>query len=336
MRRRSRLTCTMFTAAIVLMVSMSLEGDADAKSVNSDAMPKALSIADDPAQSRHRDLEDLFASDKLEQGLDIAEERLKQAPHDPELYVHVFRFRFALGERMGHKKLWGKKGFGKRFKDKEAYYEGLVTLSERGLKLQPKHPRLLWGLGIAKGRLATSRGVIASLRTAKQIEDAWLAVVKSDYRYSSLNGVEVIPCDTMVALGMFYRLVPDWWIVKLIAGTRGDIDKSIAWLQKANTCRPGGIGTLKELGVAYLCKADRDDDSAALTEGRAQLKAALALTPVWEIQRIDQADARRLLKDPSGVCGYSRDGQQRYDEDQLDKPGDATTPALQPAPERSP
>ena len=73
-------------------------------------------------------------------------------------------------------------------------------------ELQPGHPRLLWGLGIAKGRLATSRGVVASLRTAKDVEAAWLAVVESDYSYSSLNGVEVIPCDTMVALGMFYRL----------------------------------------------------------------------------------------------------------------------------------
>ncbi len=290
-----------------------------------------LSIADDPAHSRHRDLEDLFAEDKIEEGLKLSEARVNKSPDDPELYVHVFRFRFALGERLGNKKLWGKHG---RFKDKESFYEELVELSERGLKLQPNHPRLLWGLGIAKGRLATSRGVVASLRTAKDVEDAWLAVVESDYRYSSLNGVEVIPCDTMVALGMFYRLVPDWWIVKLIAGTRGDIDKSIAWLPRANTCRPSGIGTLKELGVSHLCKADRDDDDDALKEGNKHLKAALALTPVWEIQRIDQADARRLLKDPSGACGYSRDGQQRYDTEPLEA-GDATTPALQSPPERA-
>jgi len=53
---------------------------------------------------------------------------------------------------------------------------------------------------------------------------------------------------------MVYRLVPDSFIVQMLAGTRGGLDKSRGHLEKANRCAPGRIGTMKELGVTQICK----------------------------------------------------------------------------------
>lgn len=269
-------------------------------------------IATDPTKSRHQDLEQMFGDDRVDEGLKLSLERLAKDPKDPELYVHAFRFKFAWGEKYGRTD----KGI-----DKEKLYEEMLALVEKGLLLEPGHPRLLWGFGIATARLGTTRGVLASLRSAKDIEGSWLKVVESGYRYHSIGGLEVLPCDAMVALGIFYRIVPDWWIVKLVAGTRGDIDKSIAMLERANQCRPNGVGTLKELGAAWLCKAEKDDDELARTKGEAVLTRGLALTPAFEIQRIDHRHMKRLLQHPEEACGYSRDGQQELDEDLVDTAG---------------
>ena len=127
--------------------------------------------------SPHYDLEVLYDQGRMDEGLEKAQAQLAQHPEDVDLYWHAARFMFEVGERFDRTD---------KSIDKVAWYEEMVRLFETGLRRDPTNAHLLFGLGIAKGRLGTTKGVLASLFMAKDVEAAWLATASSSYRYSSI------------------------------------------------------------------------------------------------------------------------------------------------------
>lgn len=255
----------------------------------------------------HFDLEEHYHHGTHAEGLALAEARFAASP-DPEVAWHAARFIFEIGE-----------GFERDDPsiDKEAHYEKMADYSEKGLELSPGHPHLLFARGIARGRLGTTRGVLASLFLAKDVERDWLAAAGSGAVYSSIGGQEKMPCDIYQALAIYYRLVPEWWIVQVLAGTRGDLDTSLEFAQKADACAPDTIRHLKELAVTQMCIGTKRKQPELVEAGRANVRAYLALTPRSKTEKIDMKHGRMLLDDPSIACGYSRDGQQDLDRDKL-------------------
>ena len=259
------------------------------------------------AGSHHFDLEEMYAASQYEQGLAEARRRFAADPSDADLTWHIARFLFEIGEQVDRND---------RSVDKVALYSEMQAVSERGLALRPGDPHITFARGVATGRLGTTRGVLASLFSAKHLERDWQAVSKSGFVYSSIDGNERLPCDADLALGMFYRLVPDSLLVQMVAGTRGSLEKSEHHLAKADRCAPGRIGTVKELGVTQLCRGTKGD-ADKLASGQATLTRARTLSVTSETDRIDRAHIDRLLEDPEIACGYSRDGQQDLDTDKL-------------------
>ena len=255
----------------------------------------------------HWDLELLYLNSQWQQGLDQSRARLAENPDDADLYWHVARFLFEMGELVDRNDT---------SVDKIELYRQMIEVSEAGLERFPDHAHLHFALGIGKGRLGTTRGVLKSLSLLKDVEAAWSHAASSDYVYRSIDGGEQLPCDAQLTLGIFYRLVPDSWIVKVLSGTRGDLQRSQRSLEAANACSPNDIGILKELGVTHLCIADRDDDDDAshLGLGRQSLEQALRLHARGDsTDELDHVHMRMLLDDPSLACEYSRDGQQETD-----------------------
>jgi hypothetical protein len=257
----------------------------------------------------HYDLEELYAAGEFKAGLTAARKRFAADPTDADITWHLARFIFEVGEEIDRNDT---------SVDKVAMYSEMVYVAEKGLEIRPDDPHIRFARGVGTGRLGTTRGVIASLFSAKHIEADWLYVVRSGFEYSSIDGSERLPCDADLALGMFYRLVPDSFIVQMIAGTRGSRSKAEAHLKTADRCATDRIGTIKELGVTQSCMGTKGDASAAAA-GRATLNRALAVTPTNDLDRLDQRHTRMLLDDPSIACGYSRDGQQDLDTDKIKK-----------------
>ena len=257
------------------------------------------------SSSPHYDLEVLYDQGRMDEGLEKAQAQLAQHPEDVDLYWHAARFMFEVGERFDRTD---------KSIDKVAWYEEMVRLFETGLRRDPTNAHLLFGLGIAKDKLGTTKGVLASLFMAKDVEAAWLATASSSYRYSSIRGQEQLPCDAYLCLGIFYRLVPDSFIVELIGGTRGSLDKSISYLERSDRCGPERIGTLKELGVSQLCRGGKTKDDALVVAGRSTLLKAKALPPEGDTDVTDIRHIDSILANPKLACGYSRDGQQDLDE----------------------
>ncbi len=255
------------------------------------------------------ELELLYDQGKHQEGLGRVKALRAENPQDADLAWLQVRFMFEIAEGVGR--------LDPSF-DKIGWYSEMLRVANQGLMLAPGQPHLLYARGIAAGRLGTTKGVLASLGSAKSIESDWLRAANSGFAYSSIGGQEILPCDAHLTLAIFYRLVPDWWIVQVLAGTRGDLPKSVKYALDADKCAPGRILTVKELGVSQLCLGQDTDDEAMQAAGMATLRRALALPATSDqTDAMDKQHTRMLLADPTLACEYSRDGQQDLDESKL-------------------
>lgn len=261
--------------------------------------------------SPHYDLELYYFERKFDQGLAQTEARIAATPGDSDLYWHKVRFMYEIGERFDPDD---------PSIDKVGHYKAMKSAAEAGLKIAPEDPHLHFALAVAAGRLGTTRGVMASLFLAKEVERGFLVPAEHPtFRYASVGGYEQLPCDAYHGLGIFYRLVPDWWIVKVLSGTRGDMEKAVHYNRLSTQCKPLSVQNHKELMVSQMCLAQKTDDAQLLAEAEATGRKALALPTRGEVVAIDRRHIQTLLDDPSLACGYSRDGQQELDEAKLEE-----------------
>ncbi len=252
------------------------------------------------------DLEVLYTAKRFEQGLSLTQQRLELRPNDLTLAWMQARFYYELGEL-----------YGEDF-DKKAWYQEMLDKVELSLDLHPGDPHLQFLHGLAMGRVGTTRGVLATLAYVDDVEAAWLAAEAAGTEYASLGLEEHLPCDGALVLGIFYRLIPDSWIIKLITGTQGDLDKSLAYHEASCRCSPDRIRSLIERAVTELCIADSRHDAPMLARGMSTLVHIRTLPPHLPTDFIDQEHALLLSKHPDLACGYSRDGMQDRDTSELE------------------
>jgi hypothetical protein len=252
---------------------------------------------------KHYDIELAYHEGRYGEGLAIARSRLGPNPEDTDLYWMTVRFMYQLGEARRDAAQ----------KEKLAWYNEMVRVAREGLRRKPDDPHLEFALGISLARLGTTRGVLSSLKFAAEVQQAWTHAAASDLRYSSLGGEEIVPCHVQLSLGVFYRLIPDSAVVQLLSGVRGDLDASIRYLESSNQCAPDQVGTLKELGAAYACKASRTGDAAWTDKANAVWTQATSVPSTRPTDPIDRDHIARLQRQPDLACSYSRDKQQELD-----------------------
>jgi tetratricopeptide (TPR) repeat protein len=255
--------------------------------------------------------EQAWSDDEMDRSIALLDQRLAEDPDDIEAAWRKARSLYSKGERMAEA--------GAPVAQRIAMYEEMERTVAGPLAKNPNHGALLHWKGTAMGRKATAKGVLSSLFMADDIEGAWLAASKSDYRYRSADDTSSMPGDVYFALGQFYRLCPDWTLVKMLVGTKGDIDESIEWLRKGVKFSPTRPEMAKELGVSLLCKAEKQDDAAALAEGKKWLNKAAAMPSQKSTDDIDKKQIPIILSKVDDACGYSRDGWQDLSKDAYDK-----------------
>lgn len=258
--------------------------------------------------SPYWDLEVLYLQEKHLEGQKLAEERYAKTK-DPHLTLHIARFLY--------QRLEGEEGMSKDERGEQ--YDYALAMLDEGIAADPSDKHLHFARGVVLARIGTTRGVLASLRLATEVEGAWLETVESDFVYHSIGTQEHLPCDAYLALGIFYRMVPDSWIVKALAGTKGDLERSLQMQEKGVACSGDRIRNLKELGVTQLCLGQKKKDPELIAAGKASINRYLGLTPTMEAEVVDIKHGVLLLKDPSLACEYSRDGQQDLDESRLER-----------------
>jgi hypothetical protein len=199
-----------------------------------------------------------------------------------------------------------------------AAFEKGKQSAEACLRIQNDNPLCKFYLGVNLGKIASIKGIFASLKNAKMVEKLWTEVTESPYNHqlserSSLQGA------SRYALGLFYRLVPDFMLMKWLFGTKGDIEKSVAYHRENLAFDEPNVCSRTMLGVALVCSGDSDFSSKNGQEGLGQLKAAKSYPVTSALFASCAKDLDRLIADPKMSCGYETTRQQETSEEDFKK-----------------
>ncbi len=248
---------------------------------------------------------------EFEESLGECEAALKYKPDDFLIRAMMCLDYYEIGEKLDAKK--------SEDKDRKiAIYDTMVVIANEGIRCAPDKGECYFMRGLANARRATTKGVLSQLFSAKQIEDDWLISVDRTSDYTTPNG-ENLQASSCIALGVYYRLCPTFFMLKWFFGISGDLDKAVTYCTRAYILDSTRIEIVKELGVALITRGlDRKND-ADIEAGKEYLRKVPSLPLRLQTDKIDIQHSKMLLNDISLCPGYSRDEQQDISEEAFKK-----------------
>lgn len=194
--------------------------------------------------------------------------------------------------------------------DEKAERRRLFLLTEewaaRGIATDPECAECYLYRFIGLSRVATTDGILSSARRASEmaalLDRAFeLGPTHVDNEWNSELA------NLHYAAGVFYRSVPEGTLVGWTVGVRGDLDRAIEQLRRANLLSAERIDYRIELGAALLCAAQRRGDATLRAEG-IEVLAAIPSLPTHQLSdEVDREHARRLISEEKAACDYSRE-----------------------------
>ena len=190
---------------------------------------------------------------------------------------------------------------------KEPWLVRADSVAGRGLEANRRCGECALWKYAAMGRLTEHRSTVWATRHARDMRDLLELGIKSKPTHRDPDGNSALG-NLYYSSAIFYRMVPDWFWLPLIAGVRGDTDRALADIRRALAISVDRIDYQIEHGAVLLCHAIRHGDQRSASNGRRVLEQAIALPPKLPSDEIDQHYARLLLEDSSGACGFTRGG----------------------------
>ena len=164
--------------------------------------------------------------------------------------------------------------------------------SKKCLELLPNSPGCRLAYAALLGTLGLVEGIFDTISSMEEVHESLhlaLELSKTQNFPMAPRGIT----SHHVALGAvaeFYRLVPDWWIFKVMAGVRGDKEKSWSYAKQI---------PLKNLGVANiivrsaLCWGGTSEDMKTVEHGLSVLSSSMQMEM---LHPFDEREYSRLTK----------------------------------------
>jgi len=203
-----------------------------------------------------------------------------------------------------------------------AFERGKV-FAETCLSIQAENPLCKFYLGVNMGKMASVDGIFASLRHAKKVETLWTDVVESPYNHRWSKAATLQGSGRYV-LGLYYRLVPDFFLMKWLFGVKGDITKSVAMHRECIEFDGPNVCNKTMLGVALVCAGGKTFDSPDGKEGLRELQEARSYPVTSALYASCAKDLAALAADPRLSCGYETSRQQETSEADFKKQNGAS------------
>ncbi len=248
---------------------------------------------------------------KFEESLKNCEEALKYKPNDYLVRAMMCLDEYEIAEKLDIRKP----------KDKERkfqLYASMLKTAEEGIKCAPEKGECYFMRGLANARIATTKGILSQLFTAKGIENDWLVAVNRPSDYTTPNG-ENLQASSCVALGVYYRLCPRFFLLKWMFGISGDLDKAVSYCRKAYELDSTRIEIVKEYGVALITRGLDRESQTDIDSGKNFLQEVPTLRWRLDTDSVDVVHSKMLLNDISLCPGYSRDEQQEISKEAFEK-----------------
>lgn len=187
----------------------------------------------------------------------------------------------------------------------EQHLDSAQSLTEKCLERQPRQILCKFFLASVLAKKSSLQGILASLRYGPKIHSLWNEVLLSGQEFwfrpnASLKG------SVRYGLGLFYRLVPDRWLVERMFSIRGNLGRSIALHREGLQLNPRDPCSRLMLGVALLCEGRRRDQLTEQEEAQ-QILESVGEAPVFDVNQAHcQADMHRVRSEPTLACGYTQ------------------------------
>jgi hypothetical protein len=193
-------------------------------------------------------------------------------------------------------------------KRQRLHFFGLATRwAAEGISVDGECGECFFWKAASLGRLATTRGVVQAAGSASTIAELLERGIALRPTHSDGAQNQTL-ANLYYAASAFYRVVPDWWWLKLVIGVRGDNHRALGYIERAIEMCDQRVDYQVELGAVLLCIGTEESDPARIAEGRAVLRRAVQLEDVLSTDSFDREHARILMAEPENACGYSRDG----------------------------
>ena len=119
------------------------------------------------------------------------------------------------------------------------------------------------------------------------------------------------------ALGIYHRVIPDFFLLRWMFGISGDIDVAVAMHEESFNFATRSPCALLMYSVAMLCKTEGDPDEPLTAKAHAVIDEIMVADAPAQDAKICQADAQRVRQAPDKACGYTKAKQQETDEDAM-------------------
>jgi len=248
---------------------------------------------------------------KFEESIENCEEALKYKPNDYLIRAMMCLGYYEIAEKLDINKSADKKR-------KIELYHTMLQVAEEGIKCAPEKGECYFMRGLANARIATTKGILSELFTAKGIEDDWLIAVGRKSDYTTPNG-ENLQASSCVALGVYYRLCPSFFLLRWMFGISGDLDKAVFYCKKAYDLDSTRIEIVKEYGVALITRGLDRENQQDIDEGKEYLRKVPTLPLRLDTDSVDIVHSRMLLGNINLCPGYSRDEEQDISKESYEK-----------------
>jgi len=179
------------------------------------------------------------------------------------------------------------------------------------LKRKPDYLLCRFFKASVRAKIASIDGILASLSYGKMVRKIWQDVVNSGVDFQFRPNVS-LQGSAHYALGLFYRLVPNFFLMNWIFGIRGDIDESIRYHRAALKYDGSNPCYQLMLSVALFCKVKGNPKTAEFTEAMKLLEAPAQTKALDVAQAACVHDVPTIRDHPQKTCGYT---QAKYQDD---------------------
>lgn len=180
-----------------------------------------------------------------------------------------------------------------------------IEFGERCLQKDSQQVLCKFFLASSMAKKASLEGIFSSLRLGFRIHKLWMDVLDSPYDFWFRPNVS-LQGSVRYGLGIFYRLVPNRWLLETMFRIRGNLDKSVIMHREAVAINPDDPCARLMLGTALLCRCRGDQKSRDCHEGISFLESVHQGRAFDANQRLCQRDVDRLLKSQELACGYTQ------------------------------
>jgi tetratricopeptide (TPR) repeat protein len=264
------------------------------------------SAGEDPAAiiARARELGD---AEKYDESNKLLLDLNRSDPENADVYWRIAENYYNIAERQP-----------KEAKDKKMeYYIKTEEWARRGIEVDPALAENYFWVAVGISQQAVVRGIAKSLSLVDDIEEMYLKTLEMNPTF--VHEDDSTEGNAHLALCIFYRKVPEWRIMSLLFGTRGDMDKAVEHCREAVRIHPTRLEYVKELGMALTCRGMRRDQAGDIEEGKKWLRQVTEMKPEDQLDVIDRNDAAEVMEHPDMACGYSRIQQEEVSKDQVKK-----------------